>query len=247
MNKNTLTFILIFISFSALGQQSKTDTTYYQGLEVINDKNNFTTFEICEIDKKGRRNGLCERFSKAGKLVESSNYKKGLKNGAYVRYSPLQTALIKGQYINELMEGAWLTFDIKGNLNTLEIYENDKLLSAREIDIKAISKTDETGVNVVEKKPEFPGGQNSWNKFLAQNMEYPTEAKRSGIQGTVLVKFIVSREGKIILPLIIESPHPSFNEEVLRILNLSSDWIPATRKGEAVDAEMQLKLNFRQR
>ncbi len=246
MNKTTLSFILLFISFSAFGQKSKTDTTYYQGLEVINDKNSFTTFEVCEIDRKGRRNGLCERFSKAGKLVESSNYKKGVKSGTYIRYSPLQTALIQGEYVDDMKDGTWITFDIEGNLNGLEIYKNDNLINSRKLDIKIQSKMGEEGILAnTEVSPEFPGGIEAWQKFIAQNLTYPLEAKRSGAQGEVWTKFIVTKEGSIIFPKIIESPDLALSKEALRIVSLSPNWIPGKINGTPVDAELKFRLVFR--
>ncbi|HEY9116244.1 MAG TPA: energy transducer TonB [Roseivirga sp.] len=246
MKKHTLLLLLLFTSFTVFSQKVRIDTTYYQGEEVVNSASGFTTFEVCEVDRKRRKIGECNRYSKSGKLVEFSNYDKDERNGAYVRYSPLELALIQGQYSNNQKNGNWVIFDMEGNLSSLEIYENDSLISSRKLDINGSTNSGEDDlVVVVEKKPTFPGGMNSWTKFLAQNLTFPIEAKRDGAQGVVLMKFIVTKEGKVILPIVIDSPHPSFSKEAIRIINLSPDWNPGTDNGKPVDSEMQFRLQFR--
>lgn len=246
MKKHTLVFLLLFSSFTVFGQKIKTDTTFYQGEEVVNAEAIYTTYEVCKVDRKGRRIGDCNRYSKSGKLVEFSVYENDERNDTYIRYSPLELALIQGQYSNNQKNGNWVIFNMEGNLSSLEIYENDNLVSSRKLNINGATNSGEDDlVVVVEKKPTFPGGMNSWMKFLAQNLTFPIEATRAGVQGVVLIKFIVTKEGKVILPIVVDSPHPSFSKEAIRIINLSPDWNPGTDNGKPVDSEMQFRLQFR--
>lgn len=152
MKKHTLILLQLFSSFTVFGQKIKTDTTFYQGEELVNEEVGYTTYEVCEVDRKGRRIGDCNRYSKSGKLVEFSKYENDERNGTYIRYSPLELALIQGQYSNNQKNGNWVIFDMEGNLSSLEIYENDNLVSSRKLNINGATNSGEDDLVVVVEK-----------------------------------------------------------------------------------------------
>jgi hypothetical protein len=76
-----------------------------------------------------------------------------------------------------------------------------------------------SGTKEVIKSPEFTGGKNELTKWLAKNLKYPKEAKKSLIQGVVEVEFTIDTTGKISDSKVIKGLHPLCDNEVLRLSN----------------------------
>ena len=63
-------------------------------------------------------------------------------------------------------------------------------------------------------------------KWLTQNLCYPAEAQRGGIQGKVVVSFIINRDGSISSPKIEQSVHPLLDREAMRVVKIMPRWKP---------------------
>lgn len=98
---------------------------------------------------------------------------------------------------------------------------------------------------VVEKQPEFPGGNNALMRFLSDNINYPTEAQEKGIQGRVVCNFVVERDGSISDVKIVRGVDPLLDKESVRILQSMPNWSPGTQKGEKVRVRYTLPVVFR--
>ena len=79
---------------------------------------------------------------------------------------------------------------------------------------------------VVEEMPEFPGGMAECLKFLAKNIEYPTIAQENGVQGRVIVQFVVNQDGSIVDPVVVRSVDPYLDKEALRVIQMMPKWKP---------------------
>ena len=79
---------------------------------------------------------------------------------------------------------------------------------------------------VVEQIPQFEGGMEAFTKWLTQNLCYPAEAQRGGIQGKVVVSFIINRDGSISSPKIEQSVHPLLDREAMRVVKMMPRWQP---------------------
>ena len=79
---------------------------------------------------------------------------------------------------------------------------------------------------VVEQIPQFEGGMEAFTKWLTQNLCYPAEAQRGGIQGKVVVSFIINRDGSISSPKIELSVHPLLDREAMRVVKIMPRWKP---------------------
>ncbi len=97
----------------------------------------------------------------------------------------------------------------------------------------------------VEQMPQFPGGNDKLAVYLANNIEYPEQAKAEKIEGRVLTSFVVKKDGKVSDIQIIESVNPLLNEEAIRVLGLMPDWIPGEEKGEHVNVRCILPIDFK--
>ena len=108
------------------------------------------------------------------------------------------------------------------------------------------AKVDENGVHqVCEEMPEFPGGMAECMKYLSKNINYPEDCKKEGIQGRVIVQFVVDKDGSIKDPTIARGVHPSLDKEALRVLSSMPNWKPGKQKGEAVKVRYTIPVMFR--
>jgi protein TonB len=85
---------------------------------------------------------------------------------------------------------------------------------------------------VVERLPEFPGGMSAFVQWLTKNLKYPLTAQRAKRQGTVLVSFIVNKDGSIADRKVVKSVSPELDREALRVLRLMPKWKPGEDHGK---------------
>ncbi len=98
---------------------------------------------------------------------------------------------------------------------------------------------------VVEQMPEFPGGDQARNKFLAENIRYPQQALESSIQGTTYVSFIVEPDGNISHVLILKGIGGGCDEEAIRVIRMLPRWIPGRQNGKAVRVQYNMPVYFK--
>jgi protein TonB len=92
----------------------------------------------------------------------------------------------------------------------------------------------------------YPGGQMAWNKYLAKNMHYPDNAISNVIQGTVIVKFIVNRDGTISDVVAESGPiNGGLREESVRLIKASGNWIPGMQNGHKVRSYKRQPFAFK--
>lgn len=94
-----------------------------------------------------------------------------------------------------------------------------------------------------EIKPEFPGGEAKMNEWLSENLVYPPYPLGNGIQGTVIVRFVVGKNGQI-GEIELLKPNTHFNEEVLRVVKSMPKWKPGRQNGRAVAVWFVLPVVF---
>ena len=92
--------------------------------------------------------------------------------------------------------------------------------------------------------PEFPGGMEALNTYLRNNIRYPQEAQKAGIQGRVIIQFIVSKDGSITDAEVVESVDPQLDAEGLRLIKNMPRWKPGMRKGQAIRVKQTLPIRF---
>ena len=102
--------------------------------------------------------------------------------------------------------------------------------------------TDDKVFDVVENMPEFNGGMGALMQYLSDNIRYPEE---KDIQGRVIVRFVVGKDGSISNAQVVKSLHPSFDAEALRIINNMPKWIPGTQNGKPVNVKYVVPINFK--
>ena len=107
------------------------------------------------------------------------------------------------------------------------------------------SKMDGEVFTVVEEQPEFPGGMSAFYSYLAQNIEYPEQARQMGVQGRVYVQFIVEKDGSISGVTAVKGIGAGCDEEAERVMSGASNFKPGTQRGMPVRVRMVLPIIFK--
>ena len=98
--------------------------------------------------------------------------------------------------------------------------------------------------SALDQMPEFPGGMEALNTYIRNNIRYPQEAQKAGIQGRVIIQFIVSKDGSITDAEVVESVDPQLDAEGLRLIKNMPRWKPGMRKGQAIRVKQTLPIRF---
>ena len=101
---------------------------------------------------------------------------------------------------------------------------------------------------LLDEHPTFKGGSpNDFALWVAKNVKYPKYAKEAGIEGTVLVHFVIDKKGKISEAHVHQGVHPVLDEEAVRVILKSPKWKPGKTDGKPVKVSytMPVMFNFR--
>lgn len=109
---------------------------------------------------------------------------------------------------------------------------------------KAKPKEEEIFV-AVEQQAEFPGGQGALMKFLSSNIRYPESAQQNDIQGRVIVKFVVEKDGSIGNVTVVKGVDRDLDREAIRVVKKMPRWQPGKNNGVAVRSYFNLPVTFR--
>jgi tonB family C-terminal domain len=133
--------------------------------------------------------------------------------------------------------------------------ETEKVTSAvkntAEIGEKAVESSDPKKVftgkvyDLVDEMPSFPGGLEELYKWIDNNVQYPAVARENGIEGRVILKFIVEKDGSLSDSTVIHSVHPMVDREALRLVGQMPKWNPGKRAGVPVRVRYCLPIKFK--
>jgi protein TonB len=97
----------------------------------------------------------------------------------------------------------------------------------------------------VEEMPKFKDGDfKSFQTWVMQNVKYPEQAKKEGIEGKVYAEFIVEKDGTVSNVKVIKSSDSCLNEEVIKVVKSSPDWTPGKQNGKIVRVKFVVPVNF---
>ena len=99
---------------------------------------------------------------------------------------------------------------------------------------------------VVEQKPEFEGGEAGLLKYVAENTKYPAIARENGIEGKVIVQFVVDEEGKVSQSSVLRGIGGGCDQEALRVIGtMNGKWKPGKQRGRPVKVWFTLPISFK--
>ena len=97
----------------------------------------------------------------------------------------------------------------------------------------------------VEQMPSFPGGPAQLMKWLAEHVQYPAGALKNGVQGRVIIAFVVERDGSFTDVNVVRSVDSLLDKEAVRVVSNMPKWIPGKHDGAPVRVKYNMPLTFR--
>jgi protein TonB len=169
------------------------------------------------VYRNRKRDGKLKEWFESGQIRKDIDYKNGKKNGQLFTY--------------------WAN----GKLKRADKYEDDKLIEGKCMTVEGKERSHYD----YEKMPEFPGGINKLRQYLSKEIKYPKNANRAGIEGRVLVGFVVNENGTISDIKIIEKVFNELDEEAMRVVRKMPKWEPGMEDGEAEKFSFNLPIQFK--
>jgi TonB family protein len=111
--------------------------------------------------------------------------------------------------------------------------------------INNVGKDGQEIFDVVETQPNPPGGMAGWNQYLSQNLQYPAQARRMGIEGTVILVFVINTDGSISDVDVLRGIGGGADEEAIRVVQNSPLWEPGKQRDRVLNTRMRLPIRFK--
>ncbi|MEE1085037.1 MAG: energy transducer TonB [Paludibacteraceae bacterium] len=177
-------------------------------------------------------------------VQKMENWKPAMSNGRLVRSKFHVTILLHS--IPEPSIPQYANMPVLGFMDRGE--DKDSTSCKKEMVSKSDSDDDDDDMimgMIVEQKPVFPGGQKALMEFLKSNLVYPKAAQDSSIQGRVIVKFTIEKDGSITDVEVVRGVHPALDEEAVRVVSMMPKWKPGTQMGDTVRTKFTLPVLFK--
>lgn len=188
-----------------------------------------------------------ERINKDGQKIWQRDYMlnendKKIFHGKYLRWYSDGQPYTDFDYSEDLLNGKVLIYWRNGQIKRNQDYENDILVSG--------SCFDSLGNTIVctplNDPPMFKGGISEMQKFLKTNVVYPKYSIKKNEQGTVVIEFVVLKDGSLSKIKVVNSVSPLLDKEALRVVNLmNGNWTPGYQLGETVNVKLRAPVIFR--
>ena len=122
---------------------------------------------------------------------------------------------------------------------------SDTAPESPEVEEPPAQLTNDDIFSFVEKTPEFPGGQSAMLQFLAQNIQYPEDARKNGIQGRVALSFVVEKDGSLSTIQVLRDIGGGCGQEAVRIVKMMPKWTPGMQRNRPVRVKYTLPVSFK--
>jgi periplasmic protein TonB len=97
----------------------------------------------------------------------------------------------------------------------------------------------------IQEKPMFPGGDAALIQYVAEHTKYPVIAQENGIEGTVYIRFVVTRSGEVGQATVMRAVDPLLEEEALRVVKTLPKWTPGKNNGNPVNVWFIIPVKFK--
>jgi TonB family protein len=258
MKKSILFSILFLFSSFSYCQKDNSAKNYKQGIKAIDSKKyeeaiSFLTLSIEELpsadafEKRaeayyiiGDSCAFCNDLEKAADLNSFDAYKKFNEK---CRYTVAHNSIP-----DSILERHPYVVDIEIIHNKCN---SDSIINAVSKDgdenwTDPVSKIEDVPVyTLVEKMPEYIGGDYARNKFMAEEIMYPQKATENGIQGTVYISFIIEKDGAVSNVKVLRGIGGGCDEESMRVVKLLNKWKPGSQNGKNVRVIFNMPIYFK--
>jgi len=190
-----------------------------------------------------RLHGVLKEWYASGLHESYQEFSNGIPNGEYTTWREDGSLNLKARYYKGEKHGNFQSYYPNGQMTRDDYFENGKLIEGR--------CYSEEGESIdyfpFVQMPEFPDGPGGIRRFVEKELIYPQEAKKRGIEGTVIILFTIDEEGLVIDPRVVNGDREYFNEEALRIVNNFPLWTPGEVDGIPSPLQVSVPIEFRMR
>ncbi len=179
------------------------------------------------------RQGTFRWYLDGGTIYQLSTYKADTLDGLEINYYFSGKEKLKGLNKGKQRVGQWTAYFPSGKLAGKAVYQGGKQTSLTLFKEDGSRNVKDT---IFERDSEFPGGSPGFLRFLNKTLRYPDSAVIHEIQGTVVIRFGLSKEGKVSYLKVTQSVDTYLDAEALRVMNLMPDWYPAVVAGVPVES-----------
>ena len=229
------------------------DTLYFDA-----DGDEVKTMELCDHytlikpDPTNKNGRFEQTFTKSGvkksegyKLKIPDKYSPGkffwTENGDYTKWYPSGKLYEKTYYSKGKYEGNLVLYWENGKKKRFDLYKDNELIEGNCFD----SIGNKIAYFPYEVMPTYPGGDAALIRFLSTNIRYPYSAQQYGIQGKVVVGFVVDSIGNAVKTKLLKGVMRDLDEEALRVVKLLPKWKPGIQDGKAVNVKYSLPVSFK--
>jgi TonB family protein len=188
------------------------------------------------------RQGVCRWFFQDGTVNHLQTFVANKVNGLEQYYYDNGSLQQQGMTNDTNRVGEWRAYFPSGKLAAKAQYIDNKRVKTTLFKEDGMANAKDT---IFYHAPEYPGGPARFLYFLNKHLRYPDSAVVHEIEGTVMVRFHVSKEGKVSNLVVEQSVNPWLDAEALRVLALMGDWEPAVLAGVKVEGFRQQPVIFR--
>ena len=208
--------------------------------QIVNNSFDKPHWEISEVFP---HEDICGEF-KSGKLVD---LKWDFSSSITFNSLKQQVKNANWKYEGDLVEEMGLVMRYSLPTDTsLELCLNELLGGRYSITIRRMAGADEIQENRVfdnvEQMPSFAGNINQW---IASNLKYPPVAAENGVEGRVIVQFVVGKDGSIHSAQVVRGVDSALDKEALRLVNSMPKWVPGKQNGQSVNCDITMPVIFR--
>lgn len=126
-----------------------------------------------------------------------------------------------------------------------DVFENDEIAEIEEVEVEVIDEgAEEPVMTFTDEMPEPPGGFEALNAFLAKEIQYPEAARNNGITGTVLIEFVVEKDGRVSNAKVKVPLFPDCDKEAVRGILAMPKWKPGKNNGKPVRCFYTVPVTF---
>lgn len=219
-------------------------------VKKVDDKNNFTGFRALEFKliTMSSSDNIIFHFLRHWNFIKkhSMTYERSSQKHYMFDMKHKETYFIYNKNNKTLTVTNGTSNKTQTPRRTVKVKEvlPEGMVKAKEVIAEEMPKDGEKPLDIAEVMPSFPGGAKELMIWLAKNVHYPAIAEENGVEGKVLVRFAVGKDGSIYDVKVFESVDPSLDKEAMRVVKSMPKWIPGKQDGKPVAVYYTLPVTF---
>ncbi|MDP4276380.1 MAG: TonB family protein [Bacteroidota bacterium] len=243
MMKKALTILFMMLPFITYGQ----DTTYYNSdWKKVKSIKKAVYYKVLEVDKNDPNRVTERTYDLMNQLLEEipySNYAKETRDGTCRKWYNNGQLKHSIDYKEGKLNGKILCFYEDGKPSRIDSFEDDKLVNGKIFNRNGIEVPHFDFIIM----PTFPGGINGLMQYVSSSLRYPFFSLSRGIEGTVIVKYCIKKDGRVSSVKVIQGVYDDLDQEAKRVIKNMPKWKPGLEDGELTDYWYTQPIVFRLR